>query len=206
MKSKPLLLALPLLLAGCRQDMHDQPRFRSYAETKLWPDGRSARPAVDGAIARGKLRTDAVLYRGKAGDQFVNAIPAAAMKDYATPRAFLARGQNRYNIYCSPCHGRLGDGEGVVANRGFKHPPSYHSDKLRNQPAGYYYDVITNGFGAMVSYASRIPVEDRWAIVSYVRALQLSQNATVEDVPAADRAKLDAPAAPKTEAPKETHH
>jgi len=205
LKSRWLLLALAALAAGCRQDMHDQPRFRSYAESSFWPDGRSARPAVDGTIARGKLRTDSALHRGKAGDQFVTAIPAAAMAGYSSPRAFLARGQNRYNIFCSPCHGRLGDGEGMVVSRGFKHPPSYHTDKLRNQPDGYYYDVITNGFGAMVSYASRIPTEDRWAIVAYVRALQLSQNATLADVPEAERARLDA-AVPRPATPQETRH
>lgn len=206
MRSKWLLLALPVVLAGCRQDMHDQPKFRTYAETSFFPDGRSARPLVDGTIARGKLKTDTALYRGKIGDNFVTMIPAAAMKGYPNVKAFIERGQNRFNIYCSPCHGRLGDGEGMVVSRGLKHPPSYHTDRLRNQPVGYYFDVITNGFGAMVSYASRIPVEDRWAIIAYERALQLSQNATVEDVPPADRAQLDAPAAPKAEAPKEVHH
>ena len=130
-------------------------------------------------------------------------------------QAFLLRGQQRFNIYCSPCHGRTGYGDGMVVQRGFKAPPSYHIDRLRNQPSGYYFDVITNGYGTMVSYASRIPVDDRWAIVAYVRALQLSQNATVEDVPEAERAKLSAashsappaaghaappPAAPKPEA------
>lgn len=194
MSTRLLLIALPaVFLIGCRQDMHDQPKYRTYAYSEFWNDARSARPRVENTIARGQLHTDAKMFKGKDGDAFTNTIP------YTVDKAFLARGQNRYNIYCSPCHGQTGDGEGMVVQRGFKHPPTYHQDRLRNQPAGYYYDVITNGFGSMISYASRVQPQDRWAIVAYVRALQLSQNATVEDVPAADRPKLDqAPAAPST--------
>jgi len=183
-----LLLPLVLTLVACRQDMHDQPRYRPYAESKFWPDQRSARPVVDGTVARGYLKTDTKFYKGREGDAFVTQIPVPVTKE------LLERGQNRFNIYCTPCHGRLGDGEGMVVQRGFQHPPTYHQDRLRQQPVGYYFDVMTNGFGAMPSYASRIPVNDRWAIVSYLRALQLSQNATIEDVPPADRPKLDAPA------------
>lgn len=192
MPSSRTLFALPLLAASvaCRQDMHDQPRYRPLAASSFFPDGRSARPLVDGTVARGKLKTDTRLHKGKDGDAFVTQIPLPVT------RQLLARGQDRYNIYCTPCHSAIGDGEGMVVKRGFKHPPSYHIDRLRNQPVGYFYDVIANGFGAMPSYASRIPVEDRWAIVSYVRALQLSQNATIEDVPPAERASLDASATP----------
>ena len=180
------IAAAALLLAGCRQDMHDQPKFRTYGSTNFFPDGRSARPAIDGTVARGKLKTDVRLYKGREGDGFTAQIPLPVTK------AFLERGQARFNIYCTPCHGRLGDGEGMVVKRGFKHPPTFHQDRLRNQPVGYIYDVITNGYGSMISYASRIPPQDRWAIVAYIRALQLSQNATVNDVSEADRPKLDA--------------
>ena len=199
MPNKPLLL-VPVLLASlaCRQDMHDQPRYRPLAEASLFADGRSARPSVDGTVARGYLRTDARMYKGKDGDNFVSTLPVPLT------RALLDRGRNRFNIYCTPCHGRLGDGEGMVVQRGFKHPPTYHQDRLRNQPVGYIFDVITNGFGSMISYANRVPVEDRWAIAAYVRALQLSQNSNVADVPPADLAALNAPPAPKPA--QETHH
>ena len=198
-----LLVPLAILLTSCRQDMHDQPRYRPLAASGLFPDGRSARPVVDGTVARGNLRTDARMYKGKDGDKFTGTLPVPLT------RALLDRGRNRFNIYCTPCHGRLGDGEGMVVQRGFKHPPTYHQDRLRNQPAGYIFDIITNGYGSMISYAARVPVEDRWAIVAYVRALQLSQNANINDVPPADRASLDAQAPPGAQAAKpaqEAHH
>lgn len=200
LKSKSLTLVIAsaalLLTVSCRQDMHDQPKYKPYAVSSFWPDQRSARPAVDGTVARGRLKTDARLWKGKAVDgTFINELPMPLTK------AVLERGQARYNIYCTPCHGRGGDGEGMVVQRGFKHPPTYHSDKLRQQPLGYIYDVITNGFGSMVSYSSRIPMEDRWAIAAYVRVLQFSRNATIDDVPESDRARLAAvqsqPAGPK---------
>jgi len=186
-KQAVLLFGLVLLATGCRQDMHDQPKYKPFAHSSFWPDQRSVRPLVDGTIARGKLKTDTKMWKGRNTDgTFVTELPVPVSK------ALLVRGQARYNIYCTPCHGRAGDGEGMVVQRGFKHPPTYHSDKLRQQPPGYIYDVITNGFGAMVSYASRIPMEDRWAIAAYVRVLQFSQNATMEDVPEADRAQVPA--------------
>lgn len=187
---KPLfVLAALAMLAGCRQDMHDQPRYRPYAKSAFFPDGRGSRPQVENTIARGQLKENVALHFGK---------PSKDSKDWVTAlpvkldKALLERGRQRFNIYCSPCHGMLGDGEGMVVQRGFKHPPSFHSDKMHQQPVGYYFDVITNGFGAMASYASRIPVEDRWAIIAYIRALQYSRAATIEDVPAADRAQLEA--------------
>lgn len=190
MKSKSLLVLAGFALAmsvSCRQDMHDQPKYKPFAASSFWPDQRSVRPAIDGTVARGKLKTDARLWKGKATDgTFINELPMPLSK------ALLERGQARYNIYCTPCHGRSGDGEGMVVQRGFKHPPTYHSDKLRQQPVGYIYDVITNGFGSMASYASRVPMEDRWAIAAYVRVLQFSRNATIDDVPEADRARLAA--------------
>ncbi len=190
----PLLLVAAgsglALLTGCRQDMHDQPSYKPYAQSSFWPDQRSARPAIDGAVARGKLKTDTRLWKGRAADgTFITGIPMPVTK------ALLERGQQRYNIYCTPCHGRTGEGEGMIVQRGFKHPPTYHSDRLLQQPPGYIFDVISNGFGSMVSYASRIPMEDRWAITAYVKVLQFSQNATTEDVPEGDRARLEAPPA-----------
>jgi len=192
-----LLLAGLALLAGCRQDMHDQPKYKPFAKSNFWPDERSARPLVDGTVARGKLKTDTRMWKGRNPDgTFVNEFPMPVTK------ALLERGQQRFNIYCTPCHGRAGDGEGMVVQRGFKHPPTYHSDRLRQQPVGYIYDVVTNGFGAMVSYASRVPVEDRWAITAYVRVLQFSQNATIDDVPEADRGRVQAqPIAAQTPTP-----
>ncbi len=186
MKNKrALLLILAATFLGCRQDMHDQPRYRPLAKSTFFPDGRGSRPIIDGTVAWGKLKTDTRMYKGKAGADFITDIPVPVTQ------ALLERGQQRFNIYCSPCHGRGGDGEGMVAQRGFKHPPSYHSDKLRNQPAGYYFDVISNGFGAMASYASRVPVPDRWAIVAYIRALQYSRMAAPTDVPESLRSQLD---------------
>ena len=178
--------SLLLTLTACRQDMHDQPRYRPLAASSFFSDGRSARPLVEGTVARGQLRSDPKLYRGRDGQGFVTEMPLKVTHE------LLLRGQDRYNIYCTPCHGRTGDGEGMVVQRGFRHPPTFHQERLHNQPVGHFYDVITNGFGAMASYASRVPVEDRWAIVAYIRALQLAHNATIADVPAADRVRLDA--------------
>lgn len=184
-----LILGAAALATGCRQDMHDQPRYRPLAASTFFPDGRSARPAVEGTVARGYLKNNIPLYYGKVArnsPEFVTELPVKLDK------ALLERGQQRFNIYCSPCHGQTGDGEGMVVQRGLKHPPTYHSDKMHWQPAGYFFDVITNGFGVMPSYAARIPVDDRWAIVAYVKALQLSRAATLEDVPPAERARLEA--------------
>jgi hypothetical protein len=168
--------------------MHDQPRFKPYAPTAFFGDERSARPLVDGTVARGHLEADALLYTGKAGNDFADAFP------FAVDRAVLRRGAERYEIFCTPCHGRVGRGDGMVVRRGFRNkPPSFHEERLRGKPAGYFYDVISNGFGAMQDYAAQIPdVRDRWAIVAYLRALQLSQNARIEEVPPATRARLEA--------------
>jgi mono/diheme cytochrome c family protein len=196
------LLGAAAVLSGCRQDMHDQPKYKPFQQSSFWPDQRSSRPLVDGTVARGKLKTDTKLWKGRNADgSFVNELPVPVTRD------LLLRGQQRFAIYCTPCHGRAGDGEGMVVQRGFKHPPTYHSDKLRQQPVGYIYDVITNGFGAMASYASRVPMQDRWAIVAYVRVLQFSQNATIDDVPEADRAQIQT-AATNAPAPAEgaAHH
>ena len=181
------VVALILLAtAACRQDMHDQPKYIPLRPSSFFDDGRSARPIVEGTVARGHLNADTAFYTGKGPDgKYVDRFP------FPITKQVLLRGQDRYNIYCTPCHDRLGTGNGVVAQRGFRHPPSYHIDRLRQAPNGYIFDVITNGFGAMQDYAAQLGPADRWAVVAYERALQLSQNATLNDVPVAERAKLE---------------
>ena len=179
-------LAIGLLASGCRQDMHDQPRYKPFAQSDFFADRRSARPLVDGTIARGHLRDDAVLYTGKAAGKPVDAFPVAVTA------AVMARGQERFDIFCSPCHGRTGAGDGMIVRRGYRKPPTFHQDRLRQAAPGYTFDVITNGFGAMPDYAQQIPVGDRWAIVAYIKALQRSQHAAAGTVPAEARAVLDA--------------
>jgi mono/diheme cytochrome c family protein len=170
--------------------MHDQPRYKPLARSEFYPDHRSARPLVTGTVARGELREDEALYTGKAGKEFVTTFP------FPVTPAVLERGRERFEIYCTPCHGRLGNGEGMVVQRGFKHPPSFHIDRLRAAPPGYFYDVMTNGFGAMSDYTAQVPVNDRWAIAAYIRALQLSQHARLDDLPPSDRERLGSAAAP----------
>jgi mono/diheme cytochrome c family protein len=168
---------------GCgdtlRQDMANQPRLNPLSPAPIFQDGRSERPIIDNTVARGALDEDA-LYVPKDS----NAFPLSLTKE------LLERGQDRYNIFCSPCHGLQGDGQGMVTMRGMKHPPSYHQERLRNEPSGYFYDVVTNGFGAMNGYSAQLTPRDRWAIVAYVRALQLSRDAHVGDLPANLREKL----------------
>lgn len=170
------LVALAILV-GCRNDMHDQPRFKPLAESDFYADLRSARAPVEGTVARGDLREDSYFYTGKIGANPGDYMPAEVRVNEET----LERGRERFNIYCAPCHSRVGDGNGMLPQRGYRHPPSYHQDRLRKAPLGYFFDVITNGFGAMPDYASQIPPDDRWKIVAYIRALQLSQNATSAD-------------------------
>jgi hypothetical protein len=166
-------------LAACRLDMQVQPRVNPLAKSDFFPDQRSARPPVEGTVARGQLHEDAYFYTGKIGNSPGDYLP------FPVTREVLDRGRERYNIFCAPCHSRVGDGNGFVPSRGFaRTPPSFHIPRLQKAPAGYFYDVITEGFGTMPDYASQIPARDRWNIVAYVRALQLSQNATMADVPA----------------------
>ena len=179
------VLLLLVAAVGCRQDMHDQPKYIPLRPSSFFGDGRSERQLPAGTVARGHLEDDAAFYTGKGPDgKFLDTFPFAVTKDV------VLRGQQRFNIYCTPCHDRNGTGLGMVVRRGFRHPPSYHIDRLRQVPNGYIFDVITNGFGAMPTYAMQIQPADRWAIVSYIRALQLSQMASINDVPAEDRAKL----------------
>ena len=174
---KLIWLGLLLALAGCRQDMHDQPRMKPLAVSDFFADLRSARQPVEGTVARGQLHEDAYYYTGKAGNDFGDKMPSEIAVNMDT----LARGRQRFDIYCAPCHSRMGDGNGMVVQRGYRHPPTYHQDRLRKAPLGYFFDVMTNGFGAMPPYAAQIPVDDRWKIAAYIRALQLSQNATQAD-------------------------
>ena len=179
------LLAAVLLTSACRQDMHDQPKYIPLRPSDFFADGRSERQLIDGTVARGRLDDDTAYFQGKGPDgKPVNDFPFPVTKEV------IQRGQERFNIYCTPCHDRLGNGDGMIVRRGYRKPPSYHIDRLRTVPNGYIYDVISNGFGAMPDYAAQIAPRDRWAIVAYVRALQLSQNASVNDVPADARGQL----------------
>jgi len=187
----PLLLVLAGL-PGCRQDMHDQPKYQPLQPSALFEDGTSARHPVEGTVARGQLRADSYLYTGRVPDTAARSGPAEYVAPFPFPvsREDLERGRERFDIFCSVCHGRLGYGDGMIPRRGFRRPPSYHDARLRDAPVGYLFDVITNGYGAMPDYSAQIPVEDRWRIVAWVRTLQFSQNATLDDVPAAERAQL----------------
>ena len=185
-----LLPVLALALGGCRDDMHNQAKTKPLRESRFFADHSSARPLPEGVVARGFLRADAALYRGVGEDgKFVLEIPVPVEKD------LLLRGQERFNIYCSPCHGRTGEGHGMIVARGFKNPSTFHVDRLRNERAGYFFDVMTNGFGQMSGYATQITPEDRWAVVAWVRTLQASQNMPREFLAKEDEGKLDATAA-----------
>ena len=210
------ICALALVLTGCEkamQDMYNQPKYKPLAASTLWPDGQSARPDSAGTVVhsagalagtssgrlgtqplpeptapvypvddRGQVRAD--LSRG-------GTAPSAAVNPLPITMATLQRGRERFDIYCSPCHSKAGDGDGMVVRRGFPAPPSYHTDRLRNAPDAHFFSVITHGYGAMYSYADRIAPDDRWAIVAYIRALQLSQHGKIDDVPAQRRALLE---------------
>jgi mono/diheme cytochrome c family protein len=165
--------------AGCRQDMHDAPRYDPLESAEMFANGSSARPIVAGTVPRGQLNDDAFLHTGKGPD----GLPVAAFP-FAITHADLDRGQERFNVYCSPCHGRTGVGNGMVVQRGYRQAQSLHIDRLRLAPEGYFFDVITNGFGVMPDYRSQIPVDDRWRIIAYVRALQLSRQGATGDMPA----------------------
>lgn len=165
------VLGTALFATACRQDMHNQPRYKPFAATNFFGDGRSERPSIPDTVARGQLQLDQARYTGKENGKDIAYFPIQIT------RADVARGQERFNIFCSPCHGRLGDGHGMIVARGLRQPPSYYDPRLVNAPVGHFFDVMTNGFGAMYSYASRVPVDDRWRIAAYIRALQLSQNA-----------------------------
>jgi mono/diheme cytochrome c family protein len=211
------LVVLALCASACRQDMHDQPKYKPLRPSSFFDDSRSARPLVEGTVARGQLREDVLFYTGRT-DRAQQAAqtgggvgtpqpaatgeaptPAPSMQGFANVFPFpvtlevVNRGEERYNIYCSVCHDRTGSGLGMVVRRGYRRPPSLHIDRLRQAPAGYLFDVITSGFGAMPDYSAQIAPRDRWAIVAYIRALQLSQQGTIADVPEQDRSGIGSP-------------
>lgn len=185
-------VALFVVLGACNrvgpgfQKMARQPRYDPLEPSDFFADGMAARPRVAGTVARGELVTNPFLATGKINGADGDGFP------FPVTAQVIDRGNERFDIYCSECHGRLGDGNGMIPSRGFRRPPSFHTDTLRAAPTGHFFDVMTNGFGAMPTYAPQVPVNDRWAIVAYIRVLQLSQNATVAQVPPDQRAKLEA--------------
>jgi mono/diheme cytochrome c family protein len=178
------VLILFILAAGCRNDMYDQPRYKPLAAGSNLIGPSSARKLIPGTVAREESRTLDTFDTGMKGESLADEIP------FPVDRAVLERGRERYAIFCTPCHGGLGDGQGMIVKRGFSPPPSFHTEESRKAPVGHFFDVITNGHGAMYSYASRVPTRDRWAITAYIRALQLSQHAEPNDLDAMDRARL----------------
>jgi mono/diheme cytochrome c family protein len=180
-----VILSGAVALAGCRQDMHDAPRYNPLRASTFFANGSSARTLVANTVPRGFVHEDRHLYEGIVDGKPADTFPFPITEDV------MRRGQERFNIFCAPCHGRTGEGNGMIVQRGFRKPPSYHEDRLRNAPVGYFFDVMTHGFGAMQDYSAQVPVADRWAIAAYIRALQLSQRSTIDDVPADHRADLD---------------
>ncbi|KXK55461.1 MAG: alternative complex III protein ActDE [Chlorobi bacterium OLB7] len=204
----PFLL-LALIATGC-QEMYDQPKVKPLSKSDFFDDALGARQPIAGTVARGHMKLDDQLYTGKApasaakpaGDSGASGAASGVPAQWATSdlswtfpmpvtREVLVRGHEQFNVFCSPCHGRLGDGKGMIVQRGFKAPPSFHEERLRTAPPGYVFNVITNGFGVMYSYASRVPVKDRWAIAAYIKALQLSQNMDASQLTAEQQAALE---------------
>ena len=177
-------LLVLFLAVACRQKMANQPKYDPLEPSDFFSDGMSARPRIPGTVARGELPLEGFLVTGKINNADGDGYP------FPVTAAVMDRGQERFNIYCSPCHGRGGDGNGMIPSRGLRHPPSFHTDALRNAKTGHFFDVMTNGFGAMPSYAVQVPVNDRWAIIAYIRALQLSRNGTINDLPPDQRSQL----------------
>ncbi len=180
-----LALVAVLLLAGCGRNMAEQPRVGPLQATPFFADGSGNRPLLDGTVSRERGAIDPVFFTGQQGGMLVNELPIEVTFE------LLLRGQERYDIFCSMCHGYTGAGDGMVVRRGFPQPVSFHEQRLLDASVGYYFNAMTNGFGRMYSYAGRIPAEDRWAIAAYVKALQLSQNASIDDVPADVRHALE---------------
>jgi len=211
-----LLSAYCLLSAGCRYDMQDQPRYKAYKESTFFPDNRASRDLPDGTVARGKLKENKAFYTGKvdnpnpnaqvqtttdaSGNTLVSSFPND-IDEFPIPvtKELVDRGQERFSIYCIVCHGPTGNGDGMIVRRGFPKPPTYHDDRLRNAPVGHFFDVITNGWGKMNSYAYQVPPADRWAIVAYIRALQTSQNPEMLQQLNSNSSKANSNTAPKPE-------
>jgi mono/diheme cytochrome c family protein len=179
--------AVLMMVAACRQDMHNSPKAIPLRESVFFKNASSARPLVDGTVARGTLQDDEAFFTGKNGAAVADTLP------FPLTAEVLDRGEQRYNIYCSPCHGPTGKGDGMIVRRGFRRPPSYHTERLQIAPIGHFYDVMTNGFGAMPDYRAQVSPRDRWAIAAYVRALQLSQHASAADIPEEEKQKLSQP-------------
>lgn len=177
-------IALSLLLSSCGVSMYDQPKFKPYERSDFFPDNLSARQPPPGTVPRRQTPVNVALETGQVNDRPVDTIPLPVTRE------LLARGQDRYNVFCAICHGLAGYGDGMIVQRGFLPPPNFHTDQIRNLPNGTIFNVISNGYGAMYPYGDRITPEDRWAIVAYIRALQLSQNATINDVPADQRQNI----------------
>lgn len=198
MRRTLLIVLAALSLAGCMRDMQNQPKYKNLRGSNFFSDGSSARLQEEGTLAQGQLRRDPAFFEGKLNGEFVKEFPIKV------DRPLLERGRERYDIFCAVCHGKTGEGDGMVVQRGFPVPPSYHSDRLRTSPDGYFYDVITNGFGRMYSYAAEIEPRDRWAVVAYIRALQRSQKTALSELTDAERNALNRPAA--AEAKDSAHH
>jgi mono/diheme cytochrome c family protein len=175
-----------MFLAGCSGNMTNDSRLKPLEAAKFFPNNSSARPLPAHTVARGHLDEDEFFYAGKVGTNLVASFPSPVT------RQILERGRERFDIYCSVCHGRTGEGNGMIVQRGFPQPPSFHIDRLQQAPIGHFFDVMTRGYGIMYSYASRVNAEDRWAIAAYIRALQFSQHAPLNEIPTAERAKLEA--------------
>jgi mono/diheme cytochrome c family protein len=185
--TQALLATAAVASAGCHEDMYNQPRYEPLERSEFFADGRTSRPLVPGTVQFGAKPADDVMFTGRNGGELATELPVELSE------ALLNRGRERFNIYCSVCHSRIGDGNGMIVQRGYRQPPTFHSDRLRGVPVGHFFDVMTNGFGAMPSYSLQVPAEDRWAIAAYIRALQLSQFATGAEVPADVRTLIDAP-------------
>jgi len=183
----PAIALLVGMTAACRLDMHIQPYYRPLAQSDFFGDERSARLPVEGTVARGDLHEDTYFYTGR-----INNAPGDSMP-FPVTKEVLERGRERFNINCTPCHGRVGDGNGFVPSRGFKRPPSYHIERLRKEPIGHFFDVMTNGYGVMPEYGTQVEPRDRWCIAAYIRALQLSQAAPASDIPAGQKVPSPAP-------------
>ena len=182
LKAEATAAALVCLVfaSGCRQDMHDQPKYRPLRPSTLFADGSSARPLIEGTVARGTLQEDEAFFTGKMSGATVKQLP------FQITEADLNRGQERYNIFCTPCHDKAGTGKGMVVQRGYRTPPSFHDPRLRAADPGHMFDVVTNGFGVMPDYKTQIDARDRWRIIAYVRALQLSRTGAATDIPGGD--------------------
>ncbi len=186
-RKKFSLLGLLIFLwywEGCAPNMSNQPRYKPLAPSSFFPDGRSARPAVPGAVQHEDVRSNPAIITGRVDGEAIKRVPLPITRE------LLERGRARFDIFCSPCHGRTGTGHGMVVKRGFRQPPSYHIERLKEAPDGHFFIVITDGFGEMAGYADRVPIADRWAITAYIRALQYSQAAALDDVPPTERRKM----------------